>query len=351
MRAYRKNRNPQATGPVPSSYVSRTPFDPEELDFAILREMYRDGAVNLAGIDPRLNATRIARTLRIGRARIATRLRWWKESGFLQKYSVWLNPALLGWHGAWVALRVDHHRSKPGLFQRLSLVDGVVSAMDFLGPWVSVAVVAPDPTSLQRRIRLIRQMPGVEEVDAPVHWRTPEPARALTPLEVRVARALRATPTATLSEIAQRVGVSTRTMTRRYSEMIERWTVWFVPIFDFTALSRPIVSVNIRLRPGVAKEEISRAVRQRFPLALDFAATGIGPEVSPQDLVVFVALPSPASLEELEQFLTAMEGVEGVESFLLVRMHDFPEWFDDHLASLAAPSPDRAGGRRAGSRR
>lgn len=316
--------------------MSATPFLPGELDIAMLREMYRNGAVNLAGIDPRLNVTRVAQSLKIGRARVAARMRWWKESGFLQKYAVWLNPSLLGWHGAWVSLRVDHHRSKEDLFRRLGLVDGVISAMDFLGDWVSVAVVAPDPASLQRRVGLLRHLVGVMEVETPTPWHIPEPKRALTPLEIRVVRALREKPTATLHDIARRVGVSTRTMTRRYSELVEEWAIWFVPIFDFTALSVSVVSLNIHVAPGTTRESVSRRLRSRFPLTLDFTTTGVGPDISPQDLVFFVTLPSVASLEELERIASSVEGVERVESYIMIRILEYPDWFDSHLETLAA---------------
>ena len=328
-------------------------FPPGELDIAMLREMYRNGAVNLAGIDPRLNLTRVAHSLRIGRARVAARMKWWRDSGFLQKYSVWLNPSLLGWQGGWVSVRVDHHRSKGPFFRRLALVDGVVSAMDFLGEWVSVALVAPDRAALERRVGLLRNLVGVTAVEDLMPWHVPEPHRALTPLELRVVRALREKPTATLHDIARRVGVSTRTMTRKYAELVEEWAIWFVPIFDFTAISQPVVSLNVHVAPGVGREDVARKLRSRFPLTLDFATANIGPEISPQDLVFFVTLPSIASLEELEQLASSAEGVEHVESFVMIRIHDYPEWFDRHLESLATPRPVRARGPRGkvGSRR
>ncbi|HYA57698.1 MAG TPA: AsnC family transcriptional regulator [Thermoplasmata archaeon] len=317
--------------------MAATSFDPAEIDIAILREMYRGGAVNLAGVDPRLNATRIARSLKVGRARVAARLKWWREAGFLRKFDVWINPALLGWQGAWVPLRVGHHRVKPELIERLALVDGVVSGLEFLGEWLSVGVVAPDGASLNRRVRLLRHMPGVTEVDTAVPWVVTEPTRRLTPLDVRIVRALRHRPMATLSEIARTVGISTRTMTRRYSDLLDDRAVWFVPVFDFRALTRPVVSLTLHVRPGTAREDLSEQIRSRFPLTLDFTTSDVGPEMSPLDLVFFVTLPSAAYLEELERLVGKAEGVENVESYVMVRILDFPEWFDSHLESLVSP--------------
>jgi len=344
---------PEKTGSLkraasPARTVSVHPFEPGELDVAILREMYRSGKVTLSGIDPRLNATRVARSLHVGRARVAARLKWWKESGFVRKYAVWLNPALIGWHGAWAGVQVDHHRSKDALFRRLALVDGVVSAMDFVGPWVSVALVAPDPETLQRRLDLIRHLVGVTDIEGPVPWRIAEPKRPLTPLEIRIVRALRAEPAATLSAIARRVGISTRTMTRKYSELVESLAVWFVPILDFTALTHPVVSLNVKVDSDLDRATLSRRIRSRFPLTLDFGSTGIGPDLPPQELQFFVTLPSAASLEELEQFVESIDGVRTIDSYIMIRIYDYPVWFDQHLETI---SRDLASGSRARGRK
>ncbi|MGA8303804.1 MAG: Lrp/AsnC family transcriptional regulator [Thermoplasmata archaeon] len=311
---------------------------PESLDLDIIREMYREGAANLAGVDPRLNATRIAHRLRVGRARVAARLKTWDEVGFLQRYDVWLNPALFGWQGAWVSIQVDHPRVKPPLFARLALIDGAVSGLEFLGDWISVGLVTPDSPSLHRSLDLIRGLAGVRGVEPPVVWRTPVPQRQLSSLEVRIVRALRERPTATLSETARRVGVSTRTMTRRYAQLIEDWAVWFVPIFDFRTISSPVVSVGLSLAVGASREGIARKVRARYPLTLEFRNTIVGPQLGVDSLMLFVIPPSAAHLEELEQFIGALEGVVGLETNVMVRSHSFPAWFDRHLATLV-PSP------------
>jgi DNA-binding Lrp family transcriptional regulator len=317
--------------------VTDPPLTPEPLDLDILREMYREGAVNLAGIDPRLSATRIAKRLRVGRARVAGRLKAWDATGFLLRYDVWLNPALFGWHGAWVSVRVDHPRVKPDLFAHLALVDGAISALEFLGEWVTVGLVAPDPESLDRRAGLMRGLAGVRGVEPPVPWRGPAPKRELTTLDVRIVRALRERPTATLSDTARRVGISTRTMTRRYSELVDGLAVWFVPVFDFRAISYPVVSLSLNVGPGVGPENVTRRIRARFPLTLGFQTAELGPELGDGGQLLFVMPPSAAHLEDLEQFVRSIEGVVEFEANVMVRMHSFPAWFDRHLESLARP--------------
>lgn len=310
--------------------MTAPPLNPEPLDLDILREMYRDGRANLSGIDPRLNATRIAKRLRVGRARVAARLKAWDERGFLLRYDVWLNPALIGWQGAWVSIRVDHPRAKPALFAHLAFIDGAVSGLELIGEWVSLGLVAPDAASLERRVGLVRGLAGVRAVEAPVLWDTPAPKRALSALDIRIVRALRERPTATLGDTARRVGVSTRTMTRRYSSLIEDSAVWFVPILDFRAISRPVVSVGVTLTAEVGRESVARQIRTRYPLTLDFGAPVSGPTAH----IFFVLPPSAAHLEELELFVGAIKGVTTVEANVMVRIHSFSSWFDRHLETL-----------------
>ena len=315
---------------------------PDALDMDILREMYRGGAVNIAGVDPRLNASRIAHRLKIGRARVAARLSRWRETGFLRQYDVWLNPAILGWVGAALGVRLANRLDKTAMFRRLSLVDGVVMAIDYLGDWVGLTIVAPDTEELARRVRLIGGLSGVAEVEGPVPWHVPAPRRKLTPLDVRIVRALRDGPTSTLSAIARKVGISTRTMTRRYSALVEDWVVWFVPVFDFTVTPHPVVSMTVTLRPGTAPETVAHSLRERFPLSLNFRSPIARPEVPPEWLAFYVTLPSVAALEELEGVARSLPGVLDVELLVMIRILSFRDWFDRQLDRLTPAVPSAA---------
>ncbi len=317
--------------------VSPALLGPDALDVSILREMYRGRAVNLTGIDPRLNANRVAGALGVGRARVAARLRAWREGGFLTKYAVWPNPALLSAVGGWSAIRVRRPRAKSDVFRRVALVDGVVSGLEFLGDWISVAMVGPDEGTLRRRLDVIRNLADVVEAEGPSLWSVRPPGRPLSPLDLRILGALRATPMGSLGAIAHRVGISTRTMTRKYSALIDDQAVWFVPVFDFRALPYPVVSVNLTLKDRVSRESTAARIRHRYPLTLDAAFDEAGDSSRAKELFVFVTLPSVAGLEDLEAFVEDLEGVASRETYVLVRIHDFPDWFDRELRSLAGP--------------
>ncbi len=313
---------------------------PSPLDLDIFREMYRTGGVTLSGIDPRLSATRIAKRLKVGRARVAGRLKAWAASGFLARYDVWLNPSVYGWQGAWLNVRVDHPRSTPDVIARLALVDGVLGGLELVGEWLGVGVVFPDDVARDRMVRLVQGLPGVREVEPPVLWNVPDPRRRLSPLDVRIVQALRENSTATLREVAKRVGVSTRTMTRRYGELLDGWSVWFVPAFDFRAIGTPVVSVGVTLAPQADADQVVRRVRARYPLTLEFRNPS-DPDGPAPPLGFVVLLPSSAHLDELDRTVAAIDGVAGVEAHVMVRVLSFPEWFDQHLSRLLGTAGDR----------
>lgn len=333
-----------STGPMEEVGIG---FDP--LDIDILREMYRTRRVTVAGIDPRLNVTRIARRLNTSRSRIARRLNRWSETGFVRRYDVWPNPALLHLTGWTVNVRVADPLQKPETLQRLGAVDGVVSAVEFLGEWLSVQFVAPDEPTGQRRIELFRHLKGVAEVGAPYAWRPLEAKAPLSPLDLRIVRALRERPRGTLTEIARTVGVSVRTMTTRYERLVENWSVWFVPVFDFTQLPLPLVNLNVWLEPGTDWGHLLQVVTKQFPWTLEFGWGEFGPPEMEDFKTLFVTLPSIGAIENLERLVRGVPGTKDVESVVMLRTHSFSGWLDgmfDRIVSPARgpPSSPPAGG-------
>lgn len=308
--------------------------NPDHLDIAILRSMYRGGAINLAGIDPRLNASRIAHVLRLGRARVAARLRTWREVGFLQKFDVLVNPAHFGWVGGLVSLRVDDPRHKAVVLQRASRLDGAIGATEFVGPWVSVSLVGSSRAALERRAALLSEAGHVVEVDGPYTWNAPAPPHALSPLDLRIVRALRASPTAALATVARRVGISTRTMTRRYRKLLDEGSVWFIPVYDFRKVRRPVVFVGVGLKEGGDPHVVLRRILGEYPLSCEMGAAGVRLEAAGQDVLVCVLPDTPAHFEEVGRFVESLPGVRAVETQLLIRNYAFPDWVDEQLSSL-----------------
>ncbi|MCI4320476.1 MAG: winged helix-turn-helix transcriptional regulator [Thermoplasmata archaeon] len=320
--------------------MSDGPLILTEFDRDILTELYHTGRVTIAGVDPRISVSRIARRLKTSRARVAARIREWERSGLMRGYDVWPNPALFGVVGGSVDLRLADRLRKPEMFRRIALVDGVVGGLEFLGDWVSVQLVAPDPPTLDRRVRLLGGLEGVSEVGPLFPWADLQVERSLSPLEIRIIRALRRNPRASLAEIAKAVGVSTRTMTARYGALLDETLVWFLPSYDFTALASPIVSLTLQLRTAEDRSSVLAGLRQRLPWFLEFGWSGFGPVFDPKLLTVFVFAPSAAGVEAIERTARDLPGVASAEANVLVRVISFPEAFEPLLAAASDAWPN-----------
>lgn len=315
-----------------------------ELDRTILRQIYPSGRITIAGVDPRVSVSRMARALRTSRGRIGGRLREWQRSGMLRGYDVWPNPGLFGLTGLSVDLRLKDPLAKPELWRRVALVDGAVQGLEFLGEWVSVQMVGPDLTTLRRRVRLLAQIDGVAGAGDAVEWPGFEPRRPLSGLDLRIVRALREAPRASLTAIAHRAGVSTRTMTTRYGKLLGEQAVWFVPVYDFTHLASPVVGLNIGLETPNSHADVARELRARLPPFLVFDWVGSRPPGGDRLLGVIVLAPSAAAVEEIQRVAAATPGVASSEANVLVRVLSFPETFDSLLEG-AFRGIDRATGR------
>jgi DNA-binding Lrp family transcriptional regulator len=224
------------------------------------------------------------------------------------------------------------------VIERIGLVDGAVGGIDLAGDWISAQFVVPNGAEARRRADLLRGLAGIAEVGAPILWAKLEPSRGLTPLDLRIIRVLRDYPTQPLSTVARHVGVSTRTITTRYGQLVDSLAVWFVPVLDFRALSQPVVSVNVSLSDSADHEAVSRAFRKAFPQSLEFVRAPFGPILPDRVAVYFALCPSAARVEELEGLLRSLPGVEAVEALLMIRIFSFPETFD-RMVVARSPVP------------
>ncbi len=307
-----------------------------DLDLSILREMYRSRGVEVSGIDPRLNPTEVSRRLRVSRARVASRLRAWSEFGFLDRYDVWPNPFVFGLTGVWLDVRVDDRLDKESVLERIGLIPGAVGALDLVGDWIGATFVHPIGEDPARIAALVRSLSGVAKVEGPTVWGIAGPDHSPSPLDFRIIRVLRAHPRDSLASIARLAGVSTRTLTTRYSRLIDERAVWFIPILDFRAIAEPILSVGVQFASASDREAFGRALHRHHPRSIEVFRGPIGPPIAEDRGSYFVIARSAARVEEFERWIRGCPGVVSHEVYTLVRLISFPATFDRLMTSTDA---------------
>ena len=127
----------------------------DELDFDILREV-------MVGSGPYLRSDRVsleatARAVGVHRSTVADRIAKWNRLGFLENWTIDVDPAALGLVGAHVHFDA---RAQPRdrALQVAALVEGVVGVLLFDQGCVGVIFMADSPAALTRTETLLARI-------------------------------------------------------------------------------------------------------------------------------------------------------------------------------------------------
>lgn len=306
----------------------------DRLDLAIFREMFRDNAFQMAGVDPKRSAVEIADRLNIGRSTVHARWQGWEREGFLRGFAVVPNLALFGVATAGRNLRVADARAKPLVLRDMALVDGMLFAFVNAGLWMSTGFVRDNASATARRGELLARLPGVVEAE-PVFPGPPmacdlEPTR----LDWRLIAALRAEPEANLGAIASGLGVGLKTVTRHYDRLLKADAVWYQPRFDFARFPGAVVQFIVTLEDARQQRDALQFLRKRFP---DLIAYGGKQPDYPMPVVQFVVhFESAGAVDEATAIAWEAPGARDVEMVYPLRIEMFPAWLDERIAEAIA---------------
>lgn len=307
----------------------------DETDAAILRELNRDRAFLWGGIDPRVGTSQIATRLRMDRTTVWARLKAWEREGFLIRHEVLPNPKLFGAGVAGGSVRVDDPLRKPEVLRSLELVHGVLGWIDQVGEWIGVGYANEAVGALDRCTRLVGQLPGVAEVSTCVPFVAPDSILTPTDRDWRILAALRAMPTRPLDDVAEAAGVSRRTFTRRYQQLLDARAVWSFPLLDFSHYRGATMARFLVIFSGMrAAASLVSAARRKIPGvvyvdALEKLAPGQDHDHPWADL--YCHLRSAGETEDVCRWLLAQPNVADVELYFPRRWSVVPAWFDERI--------------------
>jgi DNA-binding Lrp family transcriptional regulator len=326
---------------------STLPAEMDQLDEAIFRTLVAGRHPLLGGVDPRLSAMELGRKIGVDRTTVWSRLRRWQRTGFYEGFEVIPNPHLFGARLGTASLRAESARARPTVVRDLSQVENAVAAVDQAGPWIVAWVAFESPQDLRDLSVRLRMLPGVAEATPcrPL-WSVPTGASP-TRLDWKIIQELRASPRLSLTQVAARLRISSRTVTRRYHRLIDGSAVWFVPRFNFERSGRTFTMVNAFLAPKADAREVGRHLASLVPgHIVTFDGSEWAPEPPPPLVVSFGLLESAAQAAQTEESVSALAGVTEVESFFLRRAHFFPDWFDARVALALSPRSVKRNGPR-----
>ena len=323
--------------------MRRTSIEPQKrgpvsLDFAILRERYREGRESL-GFDPRISPEVIAGRLRVSPATVRRRLAEWRARGFFRGYDVLPHPGLLGGRYAVRVMDFPNAVAQENALGPLSLIDGVIQIVPSRN-MLMVAYFVDSDAQAERRSKQFEGIDGLNEMGSEMTFVLPPCARPMSRPDWRLLRALRQNPEAKLADLAGEVGQSQKTTSRRFDSLLDQGALMFDPILDYSRFSQTLAVLVAFLDSPDRAHSVEREVQTLLPQAMrSWGPVPTDPAEWTSNVEFLVAARTAG---ELDALTARVAHVPGVDQALLWHPRltlSVPDWLNERIDNLLKAIP------------
>jgi DNA-binding Lrp family transcriptional regulator len=318
----------------------------DETDLQIMRRMGVAPFLVWPHPPSSLRPSALGRSLKVSTDTVKRRLAALRQAKVFHGTMVFPNPRLLGLRMASFHFRqgASRRRVPP---QDVARVEGVLGVFDMVGGDRCIDVAFGTTTARDRLLAELTHMLGAHSSHF-VDYAAPSPGK-LSPLDWRILQALRAGPDTTLEQAAQRLGVSGRTVKRRFDRMVEQGAVDVIGLFDPGAMAgHLLVDLVFHLAPGSGQTDAASIVntfRSRW------VAQWSPPDRRLGHLALVVVASSARELEDLRREGESLACVERCEALVVESARESWEWMDAAITARAGGSVEERAGKAAKPRK
>lgn len=302
----------------------------DPLDLKIVREM---------GIRPYGHAPQdigaateaaIAKRLRIDLKTVKARVTRMEEQGFIHSYQIVPNLGLFGLRADGYLYRVVDVEAKQEALKRVEGVEGLLEIHDFMGSEACVDMTYASAEELASKLRRVSDLTGDR---APVQFyarHLPGLQRTLSRLDWRIMRALRGRANRPLADVADELGLSLKTVRRRFDRMAHEGSFFIVPMLNpARALGIVLFELLVYAAPDAppsTSHELLASLDHNYVYHYVPSSRALG------TFGVLLFADSTAQVEELRQRVRGIRGVTRVEALLFRGWADHSGWIDQRIA-------------------
>ena len=265
----------------------------------------------------------MAKGLNVDEETVRNRLKRMNEAQFLLGWQLVLNPVLLGREAAIIEMQVGDTEKKAEVIARLKNVEGVMLIDDFYGKELAVTTLYENAEALERQVQLCASLSGSPH---PVAWRVRFPTCELTPTTTdwRIIQTLRRSGRAKLSDVGRALHLTTRTVKRRLTQLVDGNAFYLDPILDLSQVG------GVRGRYWATSEEgRKRAVDKQI---LEGLPRVIFTHTAPPEYSLFVChLANASEVQDKLQWMKGIEGVKEVRSTIEVEHIHVQPWLESEI--------------------
>jgi len=281
-----------------------------------------------------LKPSALAKRLDVSVDAVKDRLRRMEREGVLHGYEIYPNFRHADFEVSSYHFRLTDEGKRARAAQDAEKVDGVLGITGFLGTDVCVDICYQSPQELQRRMSLLSRLMADAPPNTFFDYPLPPVHRDLSPLDWRILQALRGNARRSLEEVAEAIGVSARTVKRRFERMAKEGAFDVVAKFDPGALrGYTFFLLMVSLRRGSNEREL-KAILNTFADRWFFSWTP--PGAANANLYVTMLSPSFGDVESLRREAETIAGVARAECLVPVEMRMNAAWIDRLIAERAS---------------
>jgi len=298
----------------------------DQLDFMIFRSLGFRPFGPTAGDFSRLNPWVIAKKIGADGNTVKLRLEKMKRSGFVHYYQIYPNFRLLDMAGVAYLFDVGDVLEKNGVIEKCSLVDGVTEIHNFIGSQICIDFAYHDPRDEGRRLELFRKLTHCKSPERFYERLMPPVTIRLSHLDWQIIKALRYDALKPTSKVAKELGVTAKTVRRRFERMTQNNAVIIVPLVNPASIPNTITHVMLLYPSPNRQDDVLKRAMKEFNDSYFLSFTS-----SPGNGMLCLAAPTLAQTEENLIRARKIEGMKDARLLVLKEIREFTEWLDSAI--------------------
>lgn len=304
-----------------------------DVDLQIIRRMGVAPFLTWPHPPASLRPADLGRALKVSTDTVKRRIAALAKSKIFHGTQVFPNPRLFGLRTGSFHFTMNDARRAKVKPEALTKMPGVLGVFDMVGGDRCVDLAYHDQASLDALRDELSQLLRAESrhfVDYPM----PPVTTALSTLDWRILQALRASPGTTLPAAAAAVGVSLRTVKRRFDRMAKGGALDVIGLFDLGAVEGHfMVDLLFHLKPGAGREEVPKILNT-------FRSRWVGqwspPDRSLGSVTLVVVARSAREIEDLRREGESLSVVERCDALVLESAREEWDWIDAEILRRTA---------------
>jgi DNA-binding Lrp family transcriptional regulator len=296
---------------------------PDDLDIRIMKEL---GSPASPQWNVRESYAKIGKKLGVDEETVRKRIKRAKELGSLSPWLMKVNPRLIGCQAAGLDVEVEDEDGKAEALSKIRALQGVVTILDFQGRGLMLVLYYQDEASLNSLASRVGSICGAPSWTT---WRMtfPSPEIKMKRIDWEIVRTMADDARMDLEEVANRTGVTVRTVQRRLAEIMAGRAVYLsgTPYYD------AIAGQTCHFLVFCPDQGKKRAVDE---LALSEVKRLERSETSSKQYSVFVVLcENPADASRTLGWLKGLDGVEKVRMGVMKGAIHVQDWLGSEIVS------------------